>query len=122
MQFVFMFLNINSKHYCRILLLFILHLNCIMLSLNRAVACCLFALAVEAAIPSNMLNRACQPKSQRAKLIRDAYLYAYDGYKEFAFGHDELLPVSESHSDSRYFFLLSLFVSNIVNNSSSLYL
>ncbi|KAI8378102.1 glycoside hydrolase [Choanephora cucurbitarum] len=48
-----------------------------------------------------MLNRACQPKSQRAKLIRDAYLYAYDGYKEFAFGHDELLSVSKSYSDSR---------------------
>ncbi|GAN05194.1 seven-hairpin glycosidase [Mucor ambiguus] len=37
----------------------------------------------------------------RAKQIRSAFKHAWQGYSTFAYGHDELLPVSGSFSDSR---------------------
>lgn len=38
----------------------------------------------------------------RAGKIRSAFQHAWKGYSTFAYGHDELLPVSASFSDSRY--------------------
>ncbi|KAI8639087.1 glycoside hydrolase [Parasitella parasitica] len=37
----------------------------------------------------------------RAGRIRSAFQHAWKGYSTFAYGHDELLPVSSSFSDSR---------------------
>lgn len=45
---------------------------------------------------------ACRPLDGRAEKIRESFYYAYSGYKKFAFGHDELLPVTNGFSDTRY--------------------
>uniref|UniRef100_A0A672FW52 alpha-1,2-Mannosidase n=1 Tax=Salarias fasciatus TaxID=181472 RepID=A0A672FW52_SALFA len=42
-----------------------------------------------------------QPSSQanRLEVVRDAFRHAWKGYKEFAWGHDELRPISKSYSE-----------------------
>jgi hypothetical protein len=37
----------------------------------------------------------------RAAAIQEAFLHAWNGYSKYAFGHDELLSVSNKPSDSR---------------------
>lgn len=37
----------------------------------------------------------------RADAVRQAFLHGWNGYVTYAFGHDELLPVSMKPSDSR---------------------
>lgn len=44
---------------------------------------------------NHALNRA------RADAVKEAFQYAWDGYYDHAFPHDELHPVSNSFSDSR---------------------
>lgn len=44
----------------------------------------------------------CTANNDRAQRIKGSFQFAYNGYKQHAFGHDELLPVSEHFSDSRY--------------------
>jgi mannosyl-oligosaccharide alpha-1,2-mannosidase len=44
----------------------------------------------------------CTTNNDRAQRIKDSFQFAYNGYKQYAFGHDELLPVSNGYSDSRY--------------------
>jgi mannosyl-oligosaccharide alpha-1,2-mannosidase len=39
---------------------------------------------------------------QRADAVKAAFEYAWNGYKTYAFPHDELRPVSNGFSDSRY--------------------
>lgn len=41
-------------------------------------------------------------ESDRADAVKAAFEYAWNGYKQYAFGHDELKPLSNSFSDSRY--------------------
>jgi Glycosyl hydrolase family 47 len=41
------------------------------------------------------------PASDRADAVREAFRHAWAGYKEYAFPHDELHPVSNGFSDSR---------------------
>lgn len=48
----------------------------------------------------------CTANNERAQRIKGSFQFAYNGYKQYAFGHDELLPVSEGFSDSRYMFHL----------------
>lgn len=43
----------------------------------------------------------CASTNPRSEKIKQSFLLAYDGYKKFAWGHDELLPVSHGYSDSR---------------------
>ena len=38
----------------------------------------------------------------KANAIRDAFQFAWNGYKKHAFPHDELHPVSNGYGDSRY--------------------
>lgn len=38
---------------------------------------------------------------ERAAAVKAAFQVAWDGYKEYAFPHDELHPVSNTFSDSR---------------------
>lgn len=44
----------------------------------------------------------CDAANERAQAIKEAFLHAYNGYLEYAEGHDELLPVTNAPSDSRY--------------------
>lgn len=39
---------------------------------------------------------------ERADAVKSAFTFAWDGYYKYAFPHDELHPVSNSYSDSRY--------------------
>lgn len=42
-------------------------------------------------------------KSQiRAAAVKEAFQFAWDGYYKYAFPHDELHPVSNGYSDSRF--------------------
>jgi len=38
-------------------------------------------------------------KAETAKLVRDEFLHAWAGYKQYAWGHDELRPLSKSYRD-----------------------
>lgn len=66
-----------------------------------------FALIVKpletAAASVNKINKldACKSSNFESEQIKEAFLFAYNGYKDHAWGHDELLPVSKSYSDSR---------------------
>jgi mannosyl-oligosaccharide alpha-1,2-mannosidase len=44
--------------------------------------------------------------SQRAAAVKEAFTHAWDGYYKYAFPHDELHPVSNTYSDSRYVYVL----------------
>lgn len=35
----------------------------------------------------------------RAEAVREAFRHAWNGYKAFAWGHDELKPISKTHSE-----------------------
>ena len=37
--------------------------------------------------------------AQRQKMVRNAFIHAWEGYKKYAWGHDELKPVSKSADD-----------------------
>lgn len=39
---------------------------------------------------------------ERADAVKAAFVFSWDGYKKYAFPHDELHPVSNGFSDSRY--------------------
>lgn len=49
----------------------------------------------------------CASNNARSDKIKESFLFAYNGYRKYAFGHDELLPISKSFSDSRYTFIHS---------------
>ena len=40
-----------------------------------------------------------QQKSEMAARVRDEFLHAWNGYKQYAWGHDELKPLSKSYHD-----------------------
>jgi mannosyl-oligosaccharide alpha-1,2-mannosidase len=55
----------------------------------------------------NTLQRRSRPDNhtlnrQRADAVKEAFTFAWDGYHKYAFPHDELHPVSNGYSDSRY--------------------
>ena len=39
--------------------------------------------------------------NERAQAVIDTFRFSWDGYKKYAWGHDELHPVSNTFSDSR---------------------
>jgi mannosyl-oligosaccharide alpha-1,2-mannosidase len=39
---------------------------------------------------------------ERADAVKEAFTFSWNGYKKYAFPHDELHPISNSFSDSRY--------------------
>lgn len=41
----------------------------------------------------------CVSVANRQEAVRDAFRHAWKGYREHAWGHDELRPVSKSYSD-----------------------
>jgi mannosyl-oligosaccharide alpha-1,2-mannosidase len=58
----------------------------------------------EAAYTKRDTLAGCSSNNPRSEQIKNSFLLAYNGYRKHAFGHDELLPVSQSFSDSRYAF------------------
>ncbi|GHG61106.1 glycoside hydrolase family 47 protein [Streptomyces griseocarneus] len=40
-----------------------------------------------------------RPDAAKAREIRDEFLHAWEGYKRYAWGHDEVLPVSGGHRE-----------------------
>jgi hypothetical protein len=71
---------------------------------------CLCSLTV-LAIPQGQDLRNRQPRPddhdlnrQRADAVKEAFTFAWDGYHKYAFPHDELHPVTNGFSDSRYVF------------------
>lgn len=40
---------------------------------------------------------------ERADAVKEAFTFSWNGYQKYAMGHDELHPISNSFSDSRYF-------------------
>jgi len=40
-----------------------------------------------------------EPPEREAAVIREAFLHAWNGYERYAWGHDELLPLSRGHRD-----------------------
>lgn len=43
----------------------------------------------------------CAAVDDRAKQIKDAFVHAYNGYRQYAWGADELLPLTNKPSNSR---------------------
>lgn len=39
------------------------------------------------------------PQLDRAAAVKQIYQIAWDGYKQYAFPHDQLLPLSNSYND-----------------------
>jgi mannosyl-oligosaccharide alpha-1,2-mannosidase len=58
---------------------------------------------IEKRADNHTLNR------ERADAVKAAFQHAWNGYKTYAFPHDELHPVSNSFSDSRSASLCSKF-------------
>jgi mannosyl-oligosaccharide alpha-1,2-mannosidase len=38
----------------------------------------------------------------RAEMVKNAFKHAWEGYSNFAYGHDELQPMTNGTTDSRY--------------------
>lgn len=60
---------------------------------------CLF-LQCQAASAKSSLSQ-CKSINYETESIKRAFMHAYTGYETYAWKHDELLPVSNSSSDSR---------------------
>lgn len=66
-----------------------------------------FLLSTTLAAPhGNLMTRQDRPNNdtlntERAEAVKAAFQFAWDGYVEYAFPHDELHPISNSYSDSR---------------------
>ncbi|KAG1298457.1 hypothetical protein G6F66_001703 [Rhizopus arrhizus] len=72
-------------------------LDSIVLSTLLLCTCTLAASVKNAVDPLS----ACYAYNHRAKRVKESFLFAYNGYKKCAWGHDELLPVNCQYSDSR---------------------
>ncbi|CAO3597926.1 unnamed protein product [Absidia cylindrospora] len=66
-----------------------------------AVALTFGALASAQVNPPTLQAWTTQKSAERASRIKDAFTFAYHGYEQFAFGHDESLSVTGNYSDSR---------------------
>jgi hypothetical protein len=80
------------------LLQFIMHYARLSVNLVTVLALPTFALPtnpIDKRADNHTLNR------ERADAVKAAFQHAWNGYKTYAFPHDELHPVSNSFSDSR---------------------
>ena len=41
----------------------------------------------------------CVPAASCLELVQEAFLHSWKGYKDFAWGHDELRPLSKSYNE-----------------------
>jgi Glycosyl hydrolase family 47 len=62
-------------------------------------ACLLPAAAARAAGREDTPQIAVLDDAGVARLVRDEFMHAWSGYKEYAWGHDELKPISRSYHD-----------------------
>jgi hypothetical protein len=60
-----------------------------------------FTLAATSAIVTAAVLPTGGTPSNRAAAVKEAYLHSWNGYKEFAWGADELLSVSNKSGNSR---------------------
>lgn len=60
---------------------------------------CTLYLTVESLKISSMLLYFKGPQNERQKRVVEAISHSWKGYKQFAFGHDNLKPISQSFSD-----------------------
>ncbi|KAL2823396.1 mannosyl-oligosaccharide alpha-1,2-mannosidase 1B [Aspergillus cavernicola] len=56
---------------------------------------------VAASVPFYSNTGPVERSDSRADAIKEAFSHAWDGYYEYAFPHDELLPISNGYADSR---------------------
>jgi mannosidase alpha-like ER degradation enhancer 2 len=67
---------------------------------------CFSFLAAQRVYPESESQAAEIDKAEMAKQVRQEFLHAWNGYKQYAWGHDELKPLSKSyrdwHTDSLY--------------------
>lgn len=52
---------------------------------------------------------------ERADAVKSAFTFAWNGYYKYAFPHDELHPVSNNFSDSRYAQMIILLTDVVAN-------
>lgn len=62
-------------------------------------SCLCFAMAAPTRRGSRL--HGCVSTDPRAEAVKEAFLHAYQGYKQYAWGHDELLPKSNGSFNSR---------------------
>jgi mannosyl-oligosaccharide alpha-1,2-mannosidase len=55
------------------------------------------------------------PHPDRAEAVREAFRHAWKGYRQYAFPHDELHPISNGYGDSRYIVQISIFAESKAN-------
>ena len=71
----------------------------------RRLAVVAFALSIPAALSGNVQvpNLTLPPDAAANKqAVKDAFVSAYSTYTKYAYGHDDLEPVSESYVDDYY--------------------
>lgn len=59
---------------------------------------------VAAAAPQRFAPRQ-EDSAARAAAVKEAFQFAWEGYYKYAFPNDELRPVTNGFTNSRYFFL-----------------
>ncbi|KAF2502572.1 putative 1,2-alpha-mannosidase [Lophium mytilinum] len=53
------------------------------------------------AAPQRKIRQSYDDEAKRAQAVKDAFTFSWNGYKTYAFPHDELYPVSNKFGDSR---------------------
>ena len=74
----------------------------------------LFSLAAILLTGSTLLANAQPIEDPRAEHIVNAFRHAWSGYRQYAWGHDELRPLTNGTSDSRYVFFWSYLLRYII--------
>ena len=58
-----------------------------------------YSLAQSAPAPSDPKSAAAPTDAEMADRVRQEFLHAWEGYKKYAWGHDELRPLSKTPHD-----------------------
>ncbi len=70
-----------------------------MKTIYLTLSACLFIIMVGAGYAQNVIINYSIDKQVLADSVRNEFLYAWNSYKQFAWGHDELKPLSKSFRD-----------------------
>lgn len=52
--------------------------------------------------PGTIRRRAHQTNQEKADAVKEAFKFAWDGYRKYAYPNDELRPVTNTPANSRY--------------------
>lgn len=58
--------------------------------------------ALSPRVPQEPVVAEATTSQQRARAVQDAFSFAWDGYTKYAFGNDELHPVSNTFGNTRW--------------------